>query len=141
MDQLLANSLSRARFMMELLGVFAASALGLAAVGIYGVMASGVALRTQEIGVRMALGAQRRDLMRLVLGKGTWIALGGVGIGLVASLALTRLMASLLYEVSPTDPVTFAGVAVVLIGVALLASYVPARKAMRVDPMVALRHE
>jgi putative ABC transport system permease protein len=141
MDQLLANSVSRARFMMELLGVFAAIALGLAAVGIYGVMASGVALRTQEIGVRMALGAQRRHVMRLILAKGTRIALAGVGIGLVASLALTRLMASLLYDVSPTDPLTFAGVAVLLIGVALLACYVPARKAMRVDPMVALRHE
>jgi putative ABC transport system permease protein len=141
MDQLLANSLSRARFTMELLVAFAAIALGLAAVGIYGVMASGVALRTQEIGVRMALGAQRRDVMRLVLGKGTWIALAGVGIGLVASLALTRLMASLLYKVSPTDPETFVEVAVALIGVALLACYVPARRAMRVDPMVALRHE
>jgi len=140
-DQLLANSVSRARFMMELLGVFAAIALGLAAVGIYGVMASGVAQRTQEIGVRMALGAQRHDVVRLVLGKGMWIALAGVGIGLVASMALTRLMASLLYRVSPTDPETFIDVATLLIGVALLACYIPARRAMRVDPMVALRHE
>jgi putative ABC transport system permease protein len=141
MDELIAVSLAQQRFNMLLLGLFAALALILAAVGIYGAMAYSVNQRTHEIGIRTALGAQRRDVLRLVLRDGAKIALFGIASGIAGALALTRLMASLLFEVKPTDPATFAGVAILLALVALAACYIPARRAMRVDPMVALRYE
>ena len=141
MDELLGMSLAQQRFNMLLLGLFAALALILAAVGIYGTMAYAVNQRTHEIGIRTALGAQRRDVLRLVMRDGTKIALFGIASGIAGALALTRLMASLLFEVKPTDPTTFAGVAILLALVALAACYIPARRAMRVDPMVALRYE
>lgn len=141
MDQIMAVSLAEQRFNMILLGAFAGLALVLAAVGIYGVMAYAVSQRTHEIGIRMALGAQRTDVVRLVVGQGAKLALAGIIIGLGGAVALTRLMASLLFEVTPTDPATFIGVAIVLTIVALAACYIPARRATRVDPMTALRHE
>lgn len=141
MEQLLAQSIARRRLNLLLLGIFAVLALALAAAGIYGVMSYMVAQRTQEIGIRLALGAQRGDVLRLVLKEGMLLALIGVVVGLATSLALMRWLASLLYEVSATDPLTFAGVAILLMLVALLACYVPARRAMRTDPLVALRCE
>ncbi len=141
MDELIAVSLAQQRFNMLLLGLFAALALILAAVGIYGAIAYAVNQRTHEIGIRAALGAQRRDVLRLVMGDGAKIALFGIASGIAGALALTRLMTSLLFEVKPTDPATFAGVAILLALVALAACYIPARRAMRVDPMVALRYE
>ncbi|HJT30397.1 MAG TPA: ABC transporter permease [Pyrinomonadaceae bacterium] len=141
MEQRVAKSVAAKRFVMFLLGAFSVLALGLAAVGIYGVMAYLVTQRTQEIGVRMALGAQKRDVLRLVVGKGMVLAIIGTAIGLVASLALTRLMRSLLFEVTPTDGLTFVIVSVILLTVSLLACYIPARRATKVDPLVALRYE
>jgi len=141
MEQRVAKSVASRRFVMLLLGSFSVLALGLAAVGIYGVMAYLVIQRTQEIGVRMALGAQKRDVLRLVVGKGMGLAIIGIGIGLIASLVLTRLMRSLLFEVTPTDWLTFVIVSVVLLTLALLACYIPARRATKVDPLVALRYE
>ncbi|HEV2405321.1 MAG TPA: FtsX-like permease family protein, partial [Ktedonobacterales bacterium] len=141
LDEVLSNSFAARRLSMILLGIFATLALVLSCVGIYGVISYVVGQRTHEIGVRVALGAQRNDVLRLILGQGVRLALMGVGIGLVAALALTRLMSRMLFGVSATDPLTFAGVAVLLCGVAVVACYIPARRAMRVDPMVALRYE
>jgi putative ABC transport system permease protein len=141
MQQLVKNSVSTRRITLILLGVFGALALVLGAIGIYGVLAYSVAQRTHEIGIRMALGARRGDVLRMVLAQGAKIAGAGVVIGILASFGLTRLMSNLLFSVSPADPVTFAAVAIVLVLVALLASYVPARRTLRVDPMIALRHE
>ncbi|MGC1106331.1 MAG: ABC transporter permease, partial [Candidatus Acidiferrales bacterium] len=141
MEDIISDSLAARRFSMILLGVFAALALILACVGIYGVISYLVGQRTHEIGVRMALGAQRRDVLRLLLGQGAKMALIGVAIGIVTALALTRLMRSQLFGVSAHDPLTFAGVAILLTLVALFACYIPARRAMKVDPIVALRYE
>jgi putative ABC transport system permease protein len=141
MDQLLSASVANERFNPFLLVLLAALALGLAAVGIYGVLAFGVSRGSREIGIRLALGARPRDVLRLVVRQGMQLVIAGVLLGIAGALALTRLMASLLYGVSPTDPATFAVVSALLTMVALIACYFPARRAMRVDPMVALRVE
>jgi putative ABC transport system permease protein len=140
-QQILDNSLSPRRLSMWLLTVFALAALLLAALGIYGVMAYAVARRTHEIGIRMALGAQRVNVLGMIMGHGMKLAAAGLAIGLAGSLALTRLMTNLLYDVKPTDPLTYAAVALLLILIALAANFAPARRAVSVDPTVALRHE
>jgi predicted permease len=141
LEQIVADSLADRRFSMILLGVFAVLALLLSSLGIYGVISYVVGQRTHEIGIRMALGAQRSHVLRLMLGEGMKMALLGVAIGIAAALGLTQLMTKMLFGVSAADPITFCGVALVLAGVALTACYIPARRAMRVDPMVALRYE
>ena len=141
MEQRLADSLAGRRFSMLLLSLFAALALILAAVGIYGVMSYAVAQRTHEIGVRMALGANRSSVLAMVIKNGLVLTVSGIALGLAGASALTRLLASLLYDVKPTDPVTFGAVALLLVGVALLACYIPARRATKVVPMEALRYE
>jgi len=141
MDEVIAGSFAARKLSMILLGVFAVLALVLSCVGIYGVVSYVVGQRTHEIGVRMALGAQRRDVLRLVLGEGAKMALVGVATGLAAALVLTRLMANQLFGVTAQDPLTFAAVAIILTLVALIACYLPARRAVGVDPLVALRYD
>jgi len=141
MEQAISSSLATRRYSMMLLTGFAALALLLAAIGIYGVMSYVVGQRTQEIGIRMALGAQRAHVLRLILSRGVKMALLGAGIGLLAALALSRLIRELLYGISPADPLTFAAVALLLLFIALLACYLPARRAASVDPTLALRCE
>ncbi len=141
MDEAVAQSQSPARFTLILLGMFAAVAVVLAAVGTYGVLSYAVTQRTREIGIRIALGAQRKEVLHLVLAQGVKMALIGVIIGLAAAAGVTRLIRSMLFGVSPTDPWTFGAVAILLLLVALAACYIPARRAMRVDPIVALRWE
>ena len=141
MDSLIAQSLSSRRFSMILLLLFASLALLLASIGIYGVVSYTVTQRAHEIGLRMALGARRLDILTLILSGGGKLATGGVAAGLIAALGLTRLMANLLYGISPVDPLTFSGVAMLLTMVALAACYIPARRAAKVDPIVALHYE
>jgi putative ABC transport system permease protein len=141
MDELLAQSEAQRRFALILFEVFGLVALALAAIGIYGVLSGSVTERTREIGVRLALGAQRRDVLALILRQGVALTLSGVGLGLLTAWAVTRWLSKLLYNVSATDPWTFGGVALLLTVVALVACYVPARRATRVDPLVTLRHE
>jgi putative ABC transport system permease protein len=141
MDEILADSVAQPRYQTLLLDLFGVAALILAAVGIYGVISYCVEQRTHEIGIRMALGAEKSDVLRMVVGQGIKLALIGVGIGVASALVLTRFLSTLLYGVKPTDPLTFIAVSISLISVALLACYIPARRAAKVDPMVALRYE
>jgi putative ABC transport system permease protein len=141
MQQVLSESNSGRRFNLVLLTAFAAVALILAIVGIYGVMSYAVTQRSHEIGIRMAIGAQSRDVFRMVVGEGMILALIGIGFGLVGAFALTRLMTTMLFAVEPTDPATFITIAVLLTGVTLVACYIPGRRATKVDPLIALRYE
>jgi putative ABC transport system permease protein len=141
MEQMLAEKVSLRRFTVLLLSLFAATALILAVVGVYAVMAYSVTQRTHEIGIRIALGAQIVDVMKLVIGQALVLAGIGIAIGVSAALALTRLMSSFLYEVKATDPAIFAAISLLLAGVALVASYLPARRATKIEPLVALRYE
>ena len=141
LNETVSASLTERRFSMEMIALFALTALLLAGLGIYGVISYMVNERTHEIGIRIALGAEKGNILRMVLRQGLGLALAGAAVGLVGALIVSHLMAGLLYGVRPTDPLTFAGVAILLLGVALLACYIPARQATRVDPMVALRHE
>jgi predicted permease len=141
MEQIVATSVAQPRLIMQLVGIFAGLALVLAAVGIYGVMAYSVSSRKQEMGIRVALGARPVEILRLVVGQGMRLTLVGVALGIAASLALTRLLATLLFNVHATDPLIFSGAALVLITTALFACYLPARRATRVDPIEVLRYE
>ncbi len=141
LEALVDGSMARARLTMVLLLVAAATALGLAVTGIYGVLSYAVSRRTAELGIRIALGAGPAAVVRMVVRQGALLTLTGVVVGAIGAVVLTRYLRALLYEVSPTDPLAFAGMALLLSAVALAASYVPARRAARVDPMVALRHE
>ena len=141
MEENMATTVAQPRFRAWLIGIFAMLALVLSGVGVYGVMSYTVTQRTSEIGVRVTMGAQPQDVFRIIVGEGLRLALLGVGIGLVTALALTRLLRSFLFGISAYDPVTFIGVAVLLTGVAIAASYFPARRATLVDPLVALRYE
>jgi predicted lysophospholipase L1 biosynthesis ABC-type transport system permease subunit len=139
MDELVEAEVGERRLLTVLLGSFAGVALLLAVIGIYGVIAYSVAQRTQEVGIRRALGAQQSDILRLVIRQGLVLSLTGIAIGLMGASALTRVMKTLLFHVSATDPATFAGIALLFLVVALVASYIPARRATRIDPMAALR--
>jgi putative ABC transport system permease protein len=141
MQQVLDDSVAGRRFQMSLLAFFAAIALGLAAIGIYGLMSYSVNQRTHEIGIRMALGAKREEVLRLVVRQGMVLAMIGVALGTAGALLLTRFLSSMLYGVGVNDPITLLSVAVLLSGVAALASFIPASRASRIDPTVALRHE
>jgi putative ABC transport system permease protein len=141
MQDVVQESLWRQHLSASMLGIFAAFAVLLAAVGIYGVFSYSVAQRTHEIGIRTALGASRGDILKMVVGQGLLLTLIGVGAGILAALALTRLLASLLYGVRPRDPLTFVALSLLLTAVAVLASYFPARRATKVDPIEALRYE
>jgi ABC-type antimicrobial peptide transport system permease subunit len=141
LDEVVGRSISEPRFYAVLLGAFATIALLLAALGVFGVMSYAVAQRRREIGIRVALGADPSELLRMVLGNALALVGAGIGVGLLGAVALSRIMATLLFELSPTDPATLVGVAALLAAVALLASYLPARRATRVDPLVALRSE
>jgi putative ABC transport system permease protein len=141
LDQIAGEPVALQRMLMVLLVAFAGLALVLAAVGVYGVMSFSVAQRTHEIGLRMALGAEKRDVLRMVIAKGIRVAFTGTAIGLAGAFGLVRLLSSQLFGVEPTDPATFVSVALLLTSSALLASYIPARRATKVDPMVALRYE
>jgi putative ABC transport system permease protein len=141
MTELVSRSMATRRFYMQLLVVFASLAFVLASVGIYGIVSYSVTQRTREIGIRLALGASRKDVLQMVLGEGFRLAIAGIGLGLAGAFAATRVLTSLLFEVKPTDPPTFIGLSLLLAMVALLASYVPARRATKVDPLQALRYE
>jgi putative ABC transport system permease protein len=141
MGEVISRSTADRRFSLSVVGAFAVLALALAAIGIYAVLAYSVARRTHEIGVRVALGAGRADVVRLVLAQGLRVTAIGIVFGVAGALGLARFLRSLLYEVQPTDPLTFVAVLLLLVSVAVAASYLPARRAMRVDPMVALRYE
>jgi ABC-type antimicrobial peptide transport system permease subunit len=141
MVKTVSRSIASKRFTMTLLAVFAGLALLLASIGIYGVLSYLVGQRTQEIGVRMALGAQRLEVLRMILSDGARMTLAGIGIGMIAALGLTRLMSGMLFGVKPADPLTFVLVPFALCLIALVACYVPARRAMKIDPMIALRDE
>jgi len=141
LDRYIATALKQPRFNLLLLGAFALTALLLATIGLNGVVSYSVAQRTHEIGIRMALGAQRNAILKLIIRQGMWLVLTGVVLGIVVSLCLTRLLRGLLLGVSATDPATFAAIALLLIVIAMLACYLPARRATRLDPLVALRHE
>lgn len=140
-DEVLSDSVAPARWSTTLLGVFAGVALVMAALGVFGVLSFMVTRRTRELGIRMALGAAPSSVRRMVLVQGLRLVALGLALGMAASLALTRLMKSLLYAVAPTDPATYVGVMALLLGIALLAAYLPARRATRVDPLIALRAE
>ena len=139
LESYVSNAMSQTRFLLALIGAFAALALGLASLGLYGVISYSAKQRTREIGVRVAFGATERDVMRLILGQGLVVALAGIALGLAGAAAVTRVASTFLVGVSATDPITFAGVPALLLAVAILASFVPARRAGRVDPNVALR--
>jgi putative ABC transport system permease protein len=139
--ELLDRTLTEAKFNLLLLGLFAVVGLALAAIGVYGVMSYAVTQRTREIGVRIALGAQPRSVLRLVIGQGMALVSAGLAIGVAAAWALTRLMTTMLFETRATDPATFASIALLLAAVALAACWIPARRAAKVDPMIALRCE
>jgi putative ABC transport system permease protein len=141
LETIIAEQYAGYHVVTELMGFFSILGLFLGAIGIYGVMAFMVTQRTHEIGIRLTLGAQPHDILRRVVGHGLWLAAVGIAVGVVGALAMTRLLAFMLAGVSPRDPLTFTGVALLIAAVAVAACYIPARRAMRVDPMVALRYE